>query len=138
MYAIRSYYEILIARALAHTQAGSILLIASKHRGAFNTIVFTVKDTGSSLTSEQIGCLFLPFNQPYIQRSEKQTGNGLSLSIARLLTEQMGGQIHAASKAGLGTTITLTIVITSYSIHYTKLYEYFWYQTQHLLISVPP
>ncbi len=109
MHRIRQVLQILIARALAHTQAGSILLIASKHRGAFNTIVFTVKDTGSSLTSEQIGCLFLPFNQPYIQRSEKQTGNGLSLSIARLLTEQMGGQIHAASKAGLGTTITLTI-----------------------------
>ena len=106
---IKRVLQILVARALTHTFAGSILLIASKHRGYSDHIVFTIKDTGTPLSAEQINGLFLPFTQQASVRKEKQGGNGLSLSIARMLTEQMGGQIHVASKDGIGTTVTLTL-----------------------------
>jgi signal transduction histidine kinase/CheY-like chemotaxis protein len=53
-------------------------------------VSFTVRDTGIGMTDEQMGKLFIPFEQGSIN-SMKHGGTGLGLAIAQSLVQMMGG-----------------------------------------------
>jgi CheY-like chemotaxis protein len=66
----------------------------------------SVEDTGSELKPAQLQRLFQPF-----ERQDKETstieGIGLGLFIARSLAVAMGGSLHLASRAGVGTRVAV-------------------------------
>ena len=81
-----------------------------------------ISDTGPGIPEDVKTHIFDPFF------TTKNEGTGLGLSVSNSIIEEHNGKISVDSEQGKGTTFYITLpaierVITSYSIHYTKLYE---------------
>ena len=74
-------------------------------------IEFAVRDTGIGMDPEQISRLFQPFSQADTSTTRRYGGSGLGLAISRQIAELMGGGIAVRSKAGAGSTFTLTVTL---------------------------
>ena len=72
-------------------------------------IVFTVKDTGIGMSSEQLAKIFDPFTQADSSTTKKYGGTGLGLTITKKFCEMMGGEISAFSELDKGSTFTLLL-----------------------------
>jgi signal transduction histidine kinase/CheY-like chemotaxis protein len=70
---------------------------------------FAVKDTGIGMTPKQLDKIFDAFTQADHLTSRTYGGTGLGLAISRKLAQMLGGEIHAASEEGEGSTFTLEI-----------------------------
>jgi signal transduction histidine kinase len=100
---IREVLTNLLSNALRHTPPrGSIdLHVAATPTGGISV---DVRDAGTGMTPEEIARAFDRFFKGPASR-----GSGLGLSIARSLVIAHGGDIHASSVAGRGTTMTFTL-----------------------------
>ena len=72
-------------------------------------IVFTVKDTGIGMSSEQLARIFDPFTQADSSTTKKYGGTGLGLTITKKFCEMMGGEITAFSELEKGSTFTIRL-----------------------------
>lgn len=68
-----------------------------------------VKDSGCGLTAEEKKKLFNRFSQASPRTQVQYGGSGLGLFISRQLTELQGGEIGAASQAGVGSTFAFYV-----------------------------
>ena len=64
-------------------------------------------DTGIGIKPEHLGQIFDPFFQVDGSTTRKYGGVGLGLTIAKNLSQLMGGDIHVESVFGEGSTFTL-------------------------------
>jgi two-component system OmpR family sensor kinase/two-component system sensor histidine kinase BaeS len=101
---IREVLSNLIANAMRHTDAGGTISIAAA--AAPNRITVAVTDTGSGIEPQDLPRIFDRF-----YKGGTSHGSGLGLTIARNLVLAHGGEIHAASEPGRGTTITFTVPV---------------------------
>ena len=76
---------------------------------ADNTLTIKVQDTGTGMSEEQIKHIFAPFNR--LENADTQEGFGLGLSIAKALTDLLGGRIDVESHTGFGSIFTVSIPI---------------------------
>ena len=89
----------LIGNAIRFTSSGSVKVRAGY---AWETITFEITDTGPGMPATELERLFLPFERGAAAR-EHDHGAGLGLTICRLLTELMGGNLQVESEVGKGT-----------------------------------
>jgi len=100
----------LVGNAVKFTEAGSVRLTASLVPGAEPPLIrFDVIDSGIGISNSQIATLFQPFTQADSSTTRRFGGTGLGLSICKRLAELLGGQITVASRAGQGSTFSLTV-----------------------------
>ncbi|MFG2816758.1 ATP-binding protein [Streptomyces sp. NPDC048410] len=112
----------LLANAVKFTDAGSVELAIHpaapdvptrlEGNGALcdagsNLIAFSVTDTGIGISAGNMRVIFEAFKQADGTTSRKYGGTGLGLSISREIAQLLGGEIHARSKPGVGSTFTL-------------------------------
>lgn len=104
---INQVFTNLISNAIKYTDNGKIHIslkrynTTSANREGF---LLTVADTGIGIPKKQLDSLFLPFSQRAIQEVVR---NGLGLQVSRSIIEALGGEIHASSEIGIGTTIVV-------------------------------
>jgi signal transduction histidine kinase/CheY-like chemotaxis protein len=71
---------------------------------------FSVTDTGLGISKEDLGRLFVAFQQLDGSSSRQHGGAGLGLAISKRLTELMGGAMAVDTAPGRGSTFHFTIV----------------------------
>ena len=107
---IRQMLLNLLSNASKFTEQGTITLSVQRGaRGQGETLTFRVHDTGIGMTPQQMARVFQAFTQADASTTSKFGGTGLGLTITRKFCEILGGDIHAASEPGVGSTFTIKL-----------------------------
>ncbi|GIX24300.1 MAG: hypothetical protein KatS3mg122_1531 [Caldimonas sp.] len=103
----------LLSNAVKYNREGGRVWIEASERsrpehpgGA--AVAIHIRDTGMGMSQEQLAHLFEPFNRLGREHTGAP-GTGIGLVISRRLAEGMGGQLHAHSVEGEGSTFTLEL-----------------------------
>lgn len=101
----------LLGNAMKFTKEGSITLSVQALSVDQDEVVleFVVADTGIGIPEGMQETIFERFTQADGSSSRQYGGTGLGLAISRNLVAAMGGEIHAESRPGQGSTFTFTI-----------------------------
>jgi signal transduction histidine kinase/DNA-binding response OmpR family regulator len=105
----------LLSNAIKFTERGEVGLSLRAHCDEFGEarLDFTVWDTGIGIAADRVAALFAPFVQADNSTTRRFGGSGLGLSIAKQLTEAMGGAIRVVSDPGVGSTFSFFVKLTA-------------------------
>ena len=81
-------------------------------RGNGSTRQFEIQDTGIGIHSEDMERIFEPFERGRAAHDGFSLGTGLGLTISKLLTEIMCGQISLQSTPGEGTLFRVKLLLS--------------------------
>jgi signal transduction histidine kinase len=98
----------LLSNSAKFTEGGTITLKAVAAPDG-TAMVFSVRDTGIGMTSEQLGRLFEEFSQAEAGTYRNYGGTGLGLALSLQLARILGGDIAVESTPGVGSTFTFTV-----------------------------
>jgi PAS domain S-box-containing protein len=96
----------LLDNAVKFTLEGSVELCYGKEN---ENILFTIKDTGIGINSENLGRIFEEFRQEIDGHHRPFEGLGVGLTLAKEVLEKMGGKIFVKSEKGIGSEFSFTI-----------------------------
>ena len=96
-------FENLIGNAIKFTRPGGRITVGATPRQ--DEVLFSVADTGSGLSAEELPHVF----DRFWQRKAGRNGAGLGLPIAKSIVEAHGGRIGVESSPGRGSTFWFTI-----------------------------
>ncbi|MFK0299122.1 ATP-binding protein [Brevundimonas sp. NPDC090276] len=101
----------LLSNAVKFTDGGEIRYTVRGRRISDRRVgfEFSVTDSGSGISREDLDRLFQPFTQVDNSSTRRFGGTGLGLTIARRMAHIMGGDITVTSRLGEGSTFTLSI-----------------------------
>jgi PAS domain S-box-containing protein len=104
----------LLSNAVKYTRKGGIWLrLAIAQEGTDDLrLVIQVEDTGLGITAEEMGTLFMAFEQASAGR-KSGTGTGLGLAISRQFARLMGGDVTVTSQTDKGSIFCLDIPVKS-------------------------
>ena len=75
--------------------------------------VFEIVDSGPGVAPEEIERIFEPFSRGSAAQTGAVGGTGLGLTIARMLTDLMGGEMSVSSTPGQGSVFRVCLLYTS-------------------------
>ena len=99
----------LLSNAIKFTQHGQVTL---KVRRRNELMDFEVEDTGIGIAAEHLERVFEPFQRIENPRAPYAPGVGLGLTITRLLTQIMGGEILIDSQPGRGSIFRVRLMLS--------------------------
>ncbi|MBD2041449.1 hybrid sensor histidine kinase/response regulator [Microcoleus sp. FACHB-672] len=98
----------LLGNAIKFTEKGGVTfkvaVISQREDSGKSTIAkirFQIEDTGVGMAPEELGKIFLPFEQVG-DRKQKAEGTGLGLAISYKIVQMMGGELRVESVSGEG------------------------------------
>jgi len=103
---VREVLTNLVSNGIKYNRPGGTLHLQTGHDA--HTAWLAVADTGIGMTPQQLAHLFEPFNRLGAERLPV-VGHGLGLSIARTLTQAMGGTLQVQSVPGEGSRFVLVL-----------------------------
>ncbi|HEY5810878.1 MAG TPA: ATP-binding protein [Povalibacter sp.] len=99
----------LLSNAIKFTERGHATL-AVRYRN--QVAEFEISDTGIGILPEDLERVFEPFERGSSPGVRAIPGTGLGLTITKLLTQIMGGEILPRSEVGSGTTFTVRLLLS--------------------------
>ena len=98
----------IIGNAIKFTPRGVVRLKLSYRR---EMAVFEVEDSGPGIDADELERIFEPFERGHRSRAETTVGTGLGLTISRMLTDLMGGELSVDSTPGKGSTFRVRLFL---------------------------
>jgi signal transduction histidine kinase/CheY-like chemotaxis protein/purine-cytosine permease-like protein len=111
----------LLSNAIKFTSGGEVLLRVG-YSG--EVAVFEIVDTGVGIPEESFQTIFQPFNRLSTGHGNAASGNGLGLTISKILTEIMGGELSMQSTVDVGTTFTVKLFLPDLHVATDDVEEY--------------
>ena len=110
---LRQILTNLIGNALKFTTAGGVSVRVARQPDKDGRLVLCieVQDTGIGISTENLGRIFVPFEQADSTTTRKYGGTGLGLAICKQLVELMDGAIKVSSTENEGATFSLEIAL---------------------------
>jgi signal transduction histidine kinase len=105
--AVRKLLAVFLDNAVKYAETGGRIKVALKQ--AKRQAIFIVGNSGPGIPTADMDKLFERFYRGDPARSSKIEGYGLGLSIAKSLTERLGGQITVSSEPDLWTEFTVKL-----------------------------
>jgi signal transduction histidine kinase/CheY-like chemotaxis protein/purine-cytosine permease-like protein len=100
----------LLSNAVKYTHDGHAAFRV-RYRG--QVCEFEVADTGIGIQAEDLPRIFEPFERGSMASALSIPGTGLGLTITKLLTEIMGGEIAVDSKPGQGSAFRVRLMLSA-------------------------
>ena len=97
----------LAGNAIKFTEKGGVAIEVTLNAKSQLTIAIT--DSGIGMTEEELGRVFVEYEQATSKTSQKYGGTGLGLAISKRLIADMGGTYAVSSVVGLGTTFSFNL-----------------------------
>jgi two-component system heavy metal sensor histidine kinase CusS len=101
----------LVSNAVAHTQAGGWVVMATNSESA--VVRIEVSDTGIGIPPEALPRVFDRFFRVDPSRSQASGGTGLGLAIVQGIMQLHGGKVEIVSEPGKGTRVILSMPATA-------------------------
>jgi len=105
--ALEQMLDNLLDNAVKYTPQGGRVSVRWRREG--EQVCLEVADTGIGIPESDLPRIFERFYRVDKARSRELGGTGLGLSIVKHLAQAMHGSVHAASRAGQGTTFTIRL-----------------------------
>jgi signal transduction histidine kinase len=99
----------LLTNAVKFTPSGGTVGVSASRSPAADRIMIEVSDSGIGIPADKIESIFEPFVQVDVGHTRRREGSGLGLAISRDLARGMGGDLHARSEIGRGSTFILAL-----------------------------
>lgn len=99
--------RIFIDNAIKFSDAGSKITLKA-HSDDKELLRLTIADEGIGISEEDLPKIFKRFYRAEKSRNSDRGGNGLGLSIAKLIITSHGAKVHIDSQVGTGTEVTLS------------------------------
>ncbi len=99
----------LLSNAVKYTEKGFVHLTV---RSRSQVVEFEIVDSGIGIEPQDLERVFQPFERGHAPNVRSVPGTGLGLTITKLLTEIMGGEIVVQSKPGTGTTFSVRLLLS--------------------------
>lgn len=100
----------LLSNAIKFTDVGTIRFDVA-YRSQVAT--FTVSDTGRGISEKDLGRIYEPFQRGEADSIRPMPGLGLGLTITRLLTNTLGGDISVSSAKDEGSTFRVRLMLSA-------------------------
>ncbi|MFT7229281.1 MAG: signal transduction histidine kinase/CheY-like chemotaxis protein [Methylophilaceae bacterium] len=98
----------ILGNSLKFTKTGGIMFSVKYARELAH---FEIKDTGPGIEKSEYDKIFEPFSRGSAAKKINIGGTGLGLTISKLLTELMGGELTFSSHVGEGTTFVINLFL---------------------------
>ncbi|MFT3817586.1 MAG: ATP-binding protein [Rubrivivax sp.] len=98
----------LLGNAVKFTVRGAVVLRVQHQREMAR---FEISDTGPGMSADELQRVFEPFERGSAASGLSAGSTGLGLTIARMLTELMGGELTVSSRPGLGSTFSVRLFL---------------------------
>ncbi|HEY0293876.1 MAG TPA: ATP-binding protein, partial [Bordetella sp.] len=98
----------LMSNAVKFTREGGVALRVGY---ASDMVTMVVEDSGAGIPAEDFERIFMPFERSWAAIGQADTGTGLGLTICRMLTNIMGGELTVKSEVGRGSIFTLKLFL---------------------------
>ena len=98
----------LLGNAIKYTARGHVTF---RTRYANEIAVFEIEDTGAGIAAADLERIFLPFERAQELANPAAGGVGLGLTISRMLTGLMGGELTVRSTLGAGSCFTVRLFL---------------------------
>jgi len=98
----------LLSNAIKYTETGAVSL---RIRYRNQVAEFEISDSGIGIHPEDLERIFEPFERGQMPQARALPGTGLGLTITKLLTEIMGGEISVQSKRGEGSKFLVRLLL---------------------------
>ncbi len=102
----------LVSNAVTFTHRGEVVLSVRRiESGSDCKLSFEIADTGLGIRAEDQKRVFEPYVQVGALNADSFTGLGLGLTVARRLSQLLGGELSLQSQTGKGTVCVVTVPI---------------------------
>jgi signal transduction histidine kinase/CheY-like chemotaxis protein len=100
----------LLSNAVKFTDVGHVTMRVDYRN---QVACFSIRDTGIGIHQQDLERIFQPFERARNAPANGHNGTGLGLTITKMLTETMGGEITVHSDVGFGSLFQVKLMLSS-------------------------